>query len=144
MAWRLPPLLASIAPGETITGPEGSTVAWAQVRLQEATRMALAAVANDVRLGLQETVGIAAQWSEGERASVVITLPEGTDSHFIARAIDLENVEAWCDDQNQVHAAIGPWYTTKDVDQVVLSITKVVHVLLGLHAADKRHLSKQS
>lgn len=106
--------------------------------------MALASVANDVRLGLQETVGIAAQWSEGERASVVITLPEGTDSQFIAHAIDLENVEAWCDEYNRVHVAIGPWYSTKDVDQVVLSITKVVHVLLGLHAADNRHLSGQS
>lgn len=106
--------------------------------------MALAAVANDVRLGLQETVGIDAKWVEGERASVVISLPEGTDTHFIARAIDLENVEAWCDEHNQVHVAIGPWYSTKDVDQVVLSITKVVHVLLGLHATDNRHLSWQS
>lgn len=144
LAWHLPPLLAGLAPGQSITGPEGSTVAWAQVRLWEATRMALASVANDVRLGLQETVGVDAIWIEGERASVVITLPEGTDTHFIARAIDLENVEAWCDEHNQVHVAIGPWYSTKDVDQVVLSITKVVHVLLGLHAADNRHLSRQS
>jgi hypothetical protein len=96
--------------------------------------MALAAVANDVRLGLLETVGVPAQWHEAERASVVLTLPQDTDTHFIAHAIDLENVEAWCDDQARVHAAIGPWYTTKDVDQVVLSITKVTHVLLGLHA----------
>ncbi len=144
MAWRLPPLLASLAAGQTITGPEGSTVAWAQVRLWEATRMALAAVANDVRLGLQETIGITAKWSEGERASVIITLPQGTDTQFIAHAIDLENVEAWCDEHSQVHVAIGPWYTTKDVDQVVLSTTKVVHVLLGLHGGGKRHLSKQS
>lgn len=134
MAWQLPPLLVGLAPGQSITGPAGSTVAWAQMRLLEATRMALAAVANDVRLGLQETVGIAAEWAEGERASVVITLPEGTDTHFIAHAIDLENVEAWCDEHDRVHVAIGPWYSTKDVDQVVLSITKVVHVLLGLHA----------
>lgn len=136
MAWQMPPLLAGLAPGQSITGPPGSTVAWAQMRLQEATRMALAAIANDVRLGLQETVGIAAEWAEGERASVVITLPEGTDTQLIARAIDLENVEAWCDEHNQVHVAIGPWYSTKDVDQVVLSITKVVHVLLGLHASN--------
>lgn len=144
LAWRLPPLLAGLASGQSITGPEGSTVAWAQVRLLEATRMALASVANDVRLGLLETVGIAAQWAEGERASVVITLPEGTETQLIARAIDLENVEAWCDEHDRVHVAIGPWYTTKDVDQVVLSITKVVHVLLGLHAAGRRHLSGQS
>lgn len=144
MAWHLPPLLAGLAPGQSITSPPGSTVAWAQMRLLEATRMALAAVANDVRLGLQETVGIAAEWAEGERSSVVITLPEGTDAQFIARAIDLENVEAWCDEHHRVHVAIGPWYSTKDVDQVVLSITKVVHVLLGLHAADKRHLPGQS
>lgn len=134
LAWHLPPLLAGLSAGQSITGPPGSTVAWAQARLWEATRMALAAVANDVRLGLQETVGIVAEWVEGERASVKITLPEGTDTQLIARAIDLENVEAWCDEHNQVHVAIGPWYSTKDVDQVVLSITKVVHVLLGLHA----------
>ena len=54
----------------------------------------------------------------------------------IARAIDAENVEAWCDERGRVHVAISPWYSTKDVDQVVLSVTKVVHVLLGLHAAD--------
>lgn len=135
LAWRLPPLLANLAPGQPITGPEGSTVAWAQMRLLEATRTALAAVANDVRLGLGETVGIVAEWAEGERASVIIKLPEGVDTHFIAHAIDLENVEAWCDELNRVHVAIGPWYSTKDVDQVVLSITKVVHVLLGLHAS---------
>lgn len=134
LAWRLPPLLAGLAPSQSITGPEGSTVAWAQVRLLEATRMALAAIANDVRIGLQETVGIVAEWAEGECASIIITLPEGTDVHFIAQAIDLENVEAWCGEHDQIHVAIGPWYTTKDVDQVVLSITKVVHVLLGLHA----------
>lgn len=135
MGWQLPLLLVGLAPGQSITGPQGSTVAWAQMRLLEATRMALAAVANDVRLGLQETVGIVAEWAEGERASVVINLPEGTDTQFIARAIDMENVEAWCDEHNRVHVAIGPWYSAKDVDQVVLSITKVVHVLLGLHAA---------
>ena len=134
LAWHLPPLLAGLPAGQSITSPAGSTVAWAQMRLWEATRMALAAVANDVRLGLQETVGIIAEWAEGERASVKITLPEGTDTQLIARAIDLENVEAWCDENDQVHVAIGPWYSTKDVDQVVLSITKVVHVLLGLHA----------
>jgi len=43
LAWRVPPLLAGLASGQSITGPEGSTVAWAQVRLLEAARMALAA-----------------------------------------------------------------------------------------------------
>lgn len=100
--------------------------------------MALATIAKDVRLGLLETVGISAEWAEqGESASVVITLPKGADTKFIAKAIDLENVEAWCDEQEQVHVAISPWYTTKDVDQVVLAITKVVHVLLGLHASSR-------
>ncbi len=54
----------------------------------------------------------------------------------------MENVEAWCDENRYVHAAIGPWYSTKDVDQVVLSITKVVHVKLGLHAMPKRASAK--
>jgi hypothetical protein len=134
MAWRWPPLVAGLAPGERITGPEGSSVAWAQVRLLEATRMALAAIANDVRLGLQETVGVPSEWVEGEVASVRLLLPDGVDTALIARAIDLENVEAWRDEAGGVHVAIGPWYTTKDVDQLVLAITKVTHVLLGLHA----------
>jgi hypothetical protein len=135
MAWRWPPVVTKLAPSEPITSPEGSTVAWAQNRLLDATQMALAAVAKDVRLGLLETVGVFAEWDEkGERASVVIRLAKDIDTEFIAKAIDLENVEAWCDEQGQVHAGIGPWYTTKDVDQVVLAITKVLHVLLGLHA----------
>jgi hypothetical protein len=135
MAWRWPPVVTKLAKGENITSPQGSSVAWAQNRLLEATHMVLAAVAKDVRLGLLETVGIAAEWAEqGECASVVVTLPKGTNTEFISKAIDLENVEAWCDEQGQVHVGIGPWYTTKDVDQVVLAVTKVVHVLLGLHA----------
>lgn len=135
MAWKWPPVVTNLAQGETITSPQGSTVAWAQNRLFEATQMALAAVAKDVKLGLLETVGVESRWDEeGDRASVVIILPISTDTKFIAKAIDLENVEAWCDEKGQIHAGIGPWYTTKDVDQVVLAITKVVHVLLGLHA----------
>lgn len=62
-------------------------------------------------------------------------MPEGVDGALIAHAIDLENVEAWFDSAGRVRVAIGPWYTTKDVDQVVLAITKVTHVLLGLHAS---------
>jgi hypothetical protein len=114
-------------------------VSWAQQRLREATDTALAVIARDVQAGLSETVGVRAEWFIGYnpegRASVVLTLPEGTNARRIALAIDLENVEAWCDEEGRVHVTIGPWYTTKDTDQVVLSVTKVTHVLLGLHAA---------
>lgn len=106
---------------------------WTQVSLMASTLTMLAAVAHDVNLGLQETVGVFAKFVEGEQASVVISLPEEADPRIIAYAIDLEHVEAWCDEEGMVHVAIGPWYTTKDVDQVVLSVTKVLHVLLGLH-----------
>ena len=133
LAWRQPPV-ALAAEGGRITGPEGSKVAWAQMRLLESVRMALATVANDVRMGLAETVGVPAERVEGEVASVRLTLPPDVDAALIAQAIDIENVEAWCGEDGQVHVAIGPWYSTKDVDQVVLTTTKVVHVLLGLHA----------
>jgi hypothetical protein len=65
-----------------------------------------------------------------------LVLPEDTDVEKIARAIDLENVEAWLDNDNKVNIAISPWFSTKDVDQTVLSTVKVIHVLLGVHAAD--------
>jgi hypothetical protein len=87
-----------------------------------------------VRQGLLETVGVNSRLIEGERCGIAIELPPGTDLEMIARAIDLENVEAWLGEDGQAHVAIGPWYSTKDVDQVVLTTTKVVHVLLGLHA----------
>ena len=113
-------------------------VPWAQTQLVQATQQALAAVANDVTKGLLETVGIVSKWgaedAENSKCSVVLELPDEADPEFIANAIDLENVEAWCDENKQVHVAIGPWYSTKDVDQVVLSVTKVMHVLLGMHA----------
>lgn len=138
-AWRVPPLLSGLTSGGRITAPEGSMVAWAQERLREATDTVPATVARDVQVGLSETVGVSAEWFTGPdpegRASVVITLPEGTNARRIALAIDLENVEAWCDEEGRVHVVIGPWHTTKDTDQVVLSVTKVTHVLLGLHAA---------
>ena len=118
--------------------PTGSLVPWAQTQLAQATQQALAAVARDVVSGLQETVGIRSKWNaefvEHAKCSVILELPSDADSAYIAKAIDLENVEAWCDGNKQIHVAIGPWYSTKDVDQVVLSVTKVVHVLLGLHA----------
>lgn len=136
MAWRVPPVISKAEDG-TIAGPQGSRVPRTQKRLLEATRASLKAVAEDVRSGLLETVGVRSSWEEeSERASVVIELPPNADAEQIARAIDLENVEAWRDERGRVHIAIGPWYSTKDVDQVVLSITKVVHVMLGLHASD--------
>jgi hypothetical protein len=119
-----------------VDAPEDSRVPQAQKRLLEATRAALIAVAADVKAGLLETVGVRSSLVEAERSSVVIELPPGTDTEQIARAIDMENVEAWRDDEGHVHVGIGPWYSTKDVDQAVLSIIKVVHVMLGLHASD--------
>lgn len=140
MAWHIPPVMANVpqAAGEK---PTGSMVPWAQAQLFHATRQALAAVSQDIANGLAETVGIRCAWATelvaDERCSVVIELPAEADPACIAQAIDLENVEAWCDDNRMVHVAIGPWYSIKDVDQVVLSITKVIHVKLGLHASDK-------
>ncbi len=137
MAWRTPPVMASVAAdGGSVAPPEGSRVPQAQKRLHEATRAALNAVAEDVRRGLLETVGVGSRLVEGERASVVLELPPDTDTEQIARAIDLENVEAWRDESGRVHVGIGPWHSTKDVDQAVLSVIKVVHVMLGLHASD--------
>lgn len=146
MAWRIPPVMANIR-NLANEKPFGSMVPWAQTQMFNATQQALAAVAQDVAQGLAETVGIRCAWATelkaDERCSVVIELPAAADPEYIARAIDLENVEAWtqtnsADGKPYVHVAIGPWYSTKDVDQVVLSITKVVHVLLGLHAPLKR------
>jgi hypothetical protein len=117
-------------------------VPWAQAQLFNATRQTLAAISQDIANGLAKTVGLRCAWGTelepDARCSVVVELPEETDADYIARAVDLENVEAWCDEKKELHVAIGPWYSIKDVDQVVLSITKVVHVKLGLHAADKQ------
>lgn len=117
-----------------ITSPAGSRVAERQQELVVSTRHVLEAVAEDVRQGLLETVGLHSHPTQGEKCAIVLELPPGTDATQIAIAIDLENVEAWCAN-GKVHVALGPWYTTKDVDQVVLSVTKVIHVMLGLHAA---------
>jgi hypothetical protein len=141
-AWRIPPVMAQ-APSSTNEKPVGSMVPWAQTQLFNATRQALAAVAQDITNGLAETVGIGCAWdtelAADAHCSVVLELPPEANPAYIAHAIDLENVEAWCDENRQVHVAIGPWYSTKDVDQVVLAITKVVHVKLGLHASDKQN-----
>ncbi len=118
--------------------PHGSQVSKQQRRLREATRAVLLSIAADVRAGLGETVGIKATLvDEGERAAIKLELPPQTDTDFIARAVDMENVEAWCDENGRVCVGISPWCTTKEVDQVVLSITKVIHVRLGLHASDR-------
>lgn len=137
MAWLLPPMMVNLKNYST-EKPTGSMVPWAQTQLAQATQQALAAVARDVVSGLQETVGLRSQWGtefvEQAKCSVILELPSDADVEFIAKAIDLENVEAWCDENRRVHIAIGPWFSTKDVDQVVLSATKVIHVLLGMHA----------
>ncbi len=136
MAWRVP---VTMIGGNGVARVEGSTLLDAQRDLAAVTNRVLASVAADVRTGLAETVGVRAALDLSERASVIIDLPSthgDFQPDYIARAIDMENVEAWCDEANRVHVALCPWYSTKDVDQVVLAITKVVHVLLGLHATD--------
>ncbi len=143
MAWRVPPTMANM-PNAANEKPVGSIVPWAQAQLFNATRQTLAAISQDIANGLAETVGLRCAWGTelepDARCSVVVELPADTDVETIARAVDLENVEAWCDEKNELHVAIGPWYSIKDVDQVVLSITKVVHVKLGLHASDKQRV----
>ncbi len=129
MAWPIPPLMQ----GSLSASPKGSQVSARQQELFRATRAVLLAVASDVRQGLLETVGIESRLVESNRFAMEIELPPQTDASMIAQAIDQENVEAWCEN-GKVRVAIGPWYSTKDVDQVVLCVTKVVHVLLGLHA----------
>lgn len=116
--------------------PENSKVLSKQRNLLAATHAALDAVFADVRTGLLETVGIDCSLEINERCSVVLDLPAGADSEQIAKAIDLENVEAWRDETGRVHVGISPWLSTKDVDQTVLSPVKVIHVLLGVHASD--------
>lgn len=131
LAWELPPLMQQTL---SATNVKGSQVALRQQQLFATTRAVLDAVAEDVRIGLLETVGLHSRPAQTEKCAIILELAPGTNAAQIAEAIDLENVEAWCAG-GQVHVAIGPWYSTKDVDQVVLSVTKVVHVLLGLHAA---------
>ena len=100
------------------------------------TLATLDAVFADVREGLLETVGVDCDLSVADRCSFVLKLAEDTDAAQIAQAIDLENIEAWLGENNRVHVALSPWFSTKDVDQAVLSPVKVIHVLLGIHAAD--------
>jgi hypothetical protein len=117
--------------------PEGSNVPQNQKKMFAATGEVLTAIARDVREGLIETVGVESSISfDNQKCSMVLELPEGTDTELVARAIDLENVEAWRDESGKVHVGINPWYSTKDVDQTVLCTIKVIHVLLGIHATD--------
>lgn len=116
--------------------PADSIVPWAQSRLRDAVRHALAAIAANVDAGLRETVGVGVVWCDAEPASVIVDLPAHTDAAKVARAIDLENVEAWIDDAGTVHVGIHPFHSVKDTDQTVLAITKVLHVLYGLHAPE--------
>lgn len=135
-AWRIPPVWNDLRE-KVLSVPEGSGVPQKQRNLMKATLEVLESIAKDVRGGLLETVGIESTFStDDERCSMILKLPEGTDTELVARAIDAENVEAWRDANGRVRVAINPWYSTKDVDQTVLSTIKVVHVLLGIHAAD--------
>lgn len=135
-AWRIPPIWRDLQRG-SFDVPPGSTVPQNQEKLLRATRDVLNSIARDVQTGLLETVGIESELStDDDLCSMRLILPEATDAEFIARAIDAENVEAWIDSNGKVHVVINPWYSTKDVDQTVLSTTKVIHVLLGLHATD--------
>lgn len=135
-AWRIPPVWNDLRENDW-SAPEGSSVPQKQEYLMKATLAVLESIANDVRGGLLETVGVESEFSMDDgRCSMILELPEGTDTELIARAIDAENVEAWRDGQSRVHVAINPWYSTKDVDQTVLCTIKVIHVLLGIHATD--------
>ncbi len=136
MAWRIPPIWEDLQKN-LLTVPKNSRVVQKQEDLVRTARAALEAVAEDVSGGLLETVGVNSRFSiDGGRCSMVLKLPENADTEKISRAIDMENIEAWRGAKDKVHLGISPWYSTKDVDQTVLSAVKVIHVLLGIHADD--------
>ena len=135
LAWRVPKIWDDLQTGK-LDAPENSKVLAHQKRLCEQMKQTLNAIYKDMREGLLETVGVDCTLVVDEKCSVKLDLPEETDAEKIARAIDLENIEAWCDAENRVHLAVNPWYSTKEVDQAVLSAVKVVHVLIGIHATD--------
>ncbi len=135
-AWRIPAVWESLQ-GNVLEIPEGSTVLKDQEKMLRSSRDVLASMAKDIREGLLETVGVESTLSINDgRCSMVLSLPDGSDTEKIARAIDLENIEAWRDASGNVHIAVAPWFSTKDVDQAVLSAVKVIHVMLGIHATD--------
>lgn len=113
-------------------------VGYMQKNLHAAMLNVLAAIAADVKRGLLETVGLESEWwtEKSERASVVVYLPENVDAEYVAEAVDLENLEAWLDAEKRFHVAISPWYSTKDVDQTVLCVIKVVSRFTGLLDVD--------
>ncbi len=135
-AWQIPPVWNGLQ-DNGLPVPENSKVIQKQRLLLKTTQETLAEIAGDVREGLLETVGVQSSLStENGRCSVVLDLPADAATETIAQAIDAENIEAWRDERGKVHVAISPWYSTKDVDQAVLSAVKVIHVMLGIHAAD--------
>lgn len=111
-------------------------VRWCRGRLNDAVRHVLAAVAADVCKGLAETLGGKAVWCDDEPASVVIHVRKEAEPEYVAQAIDAENIEAWCSESGAVHVGTHPWHSIKDTDQIVLTVTKVLHVLYGLHATN--------
>ncbi len=132
----MPPVWSGLQ-DNSLPAAENSKVVQKQRQLLKATQDALSEIVRDVREGLLETVGVESSLStENGRCSVVLELPAGADAETIAQAIDAENIEAWRDEGGKVHVAVSPWYSTKDVDQAVLSAVKVIHVMLGIHAAD--------
>ena len=135
-AWQIPSVWKGLQENE-LTDAENSKVIQKQQRLFNATREVLTEIVRDIREGLLETVGVDGDFSTADgRCSIVLNLPADADTGTIAQAIDAENIEAWRDEQGRVHIAVNPWYSTKDVDQTVLSAVKVIHVMLGIHAAD--------
>ena len=134
-AWTLPPNWKAIEQKRFAAAPGGSLVPRKQRAMLAATRDVLKQIAEDVREGLLETVGIESEFSvAGGRASMMLELPAEVDAAIIAQAIALENADAWCDEGGRVHLGIDPWFSIKDVDQTVLCAIKVIHVLLGMHA----------
>lgn len=113
-------------------------VPYMQEKLAAQINYTLAAIAADVRRGLLETVGLESEWwtDNLETSSVVVYLPDSIEPEYAARAIDLENLEAWLDDEKRLHVAISPFLTTKDVDQTVLCVVKVVCRFTGLIDVD--------
>lgn len=129
IAWRTP---KAFSVKQSV--PENSMVPYMQERLKSAIDNTLAAVAADVRQGLREIVGLESEWwtEDTDVASVFVYLPENVDANYLAEAVNLENLEAWLDDEGRFHIAISPFYTTKDVDQTVLCVVKVVCQFTGL------------